>query len=117
MELPLTVSKQMWFQHDGALQHFSLGARQLLDGNFPNHWIGRGGTTAWPARSPDLTPIDFFFWGYVKNTVFAMEPASLEDLKERVKASLQNIPRQMLVCSRRNEGPFSFVHHNERIAL
>ena len=22
-------------------------------------WIGRGGTIAWPPRSPDLTPLDF----------------------------------------------------------
>lgn len=46
-----------------------------------------------------MTPLDFFLWGYVKNEVFATEPASLEDLKERVKASLQNIPRQMLVSA------------------
>lgn len=42
LELPLNVLKQMWFQHDGAPPHFSLGTRQILDANFPNQWIGRG---------------------------------------------------------------------------
>jgi hypothetical protein len=23
----------------------------------------------WPSQSPDVTPIDFFFWRYIKDTV------------------------------------------------
>ena len=33
-------------------------------------WIGRSETIAWPPRSPDLTPLDFSVWGYVKDQVF-----------------------------------------------
>ena len=29
-------------------------------------WIGRRGPTEYPARSPDLTPMDFFFVGILK---------------------------------------------------
>ena len=32
-------------------------------------WIGRGRTIAWPPRSPDLTPLDFSVWRYVKEKV------------------------------------------------
>ena len=37
----------------------------------PHRWIGRGVNNGqhlllWPPRSPDLTPCDFFLWGYVK---------------------------------------------------
>ncbi|KAJ8870126.1 hypothetical protein PR048_029138 [Dryococelus australis] len=32
-----------------------------------------GGPIPWPPRSPDLTPLDFFFWGYVKNIVYPRE--------------------------------------------
>ena len=45
------------FQHDGAPPHWGL----LLDQRFPGQWIGRGGPTPWPARSPDMTPLDFYF--------------------------------------------------------
>ncbi|RLU17341.1 hypothetical protein DMN91_009574 [Ooceraea biroi] len=32
------------------------------ESTFTNHgqWIGRGGHISWPARSPDLNPLDFF---------------------------------------------------------
>jgi hypothetical protein len=33
-------------------------------------WIGRGGTIAWPPRSPDLTPVDFSVWRYAKDKDF-----------------------------------------------
>jgi hypothetical protein len=29
----------------------------FLDETFPGRWVGRGGPTAWPPRSPDLTPV------------------------------------------------------------
>ena len=41
--------------------------------------IGRGGTTVWPPRSPDLTTLDFSAWGYVKDKGFVPHlPANLE---------------------------------------
>lgn len=34
-------------------------------------------------RSPDLTPCDYFFWGYVKDTVYIPPslPSNLDELK------------------------------------
>ncbi|EZA51396.1 hypothetical protein X777_09665, partial [Ooceraea biroi] len=45
-------------------------ARNILDESFPDRWIGRGGRISWPARSPDLTPLDLFLWGHLKNEVY-----------------------------------------------
>ncbi|KAJ4428267.1 hypothetical protein ANN_24284 [Periplaneta americana] len=42
--------------------HFSLDVRRHLNATFPGRWIGRDGT-AWPPRSPDLNPLDFYLWG------------------------------------------------------
>ena len=39
----------------------------FLNVTFPNRWIGRGGPTPWPPRSPDITPLDLFLWRYVKD--------------------------------------------------
>ena len=33
--------RHLVFQHDGALPHFALQVRQLLDRVFPNRWMGR----------------------------------------------------------------------------
>ncbi|EZA48610.1 hypothetical protein X777_13623, partial [Ooceraea biroi] len=45
-------------------------ARNILNESFPDRWTGRGGRISWPARSPDLTPLDLFLWGHLKNEVF-----------------------------------------------
>uniref|UniRef100_A0AC34GUD2 Transposase n=1 Tax=Panagrolaimus sp. ES5 TaxID=591445 RepID=A0AC34GUD2_9BILA len=58
----------MLFQQDGAPPHYALQTRALLDEVFPERWIGRASPNLnWPPRSPDLTVLDFFFWGYIKS--------------------------------------------------
>jgi hypothetical protein len=36
------------------------------------------------SRSPDLTPFDFFLWGYVKNNIHQVKINDLEHLKARI---------------------------------
>ena len=38
----------------------------------------------WPPRSPDLTPCDFFLWGYVKNHMLVSPmPLNLAELQKK----------------------------------
>ena len=37
-----------------------------------------------PPRSPDLTPRDFFLWGYLKNKVFSISPQDIDILRQRM---------------------------------
>ena len=53
-----------WFQQDGATAHTARETMTLLKDCFPNRLISRFGDIPWPPRSPDLTPCDFFLWGY-----------------------------------------------------
>ena len=39
----------------------------------------------WPPHSPDLTPLDFFLWGYLKAKVYVTPPANLDDLEMRIR--------------------------------
>jgi len=51
----------------------------------------------WPARSPDLTPCDYFLWGYVKVKVFVPpQPVSVPDLKNRITAAVETIRPYLL---------------------
>ena len=59
------------YQQDGDPPHWSTDVRGSLNATFPNRWIGRDGLICWPSCSLDLTPLDFFPWGYVKDRVFA----------------------------------------------
>jgi len=82
----------LWFMQDGAPAHWSTVVRKWLDANFPNRWIGRGGSIAWPPRSPDLTPPDFFLWGYLKDKVYSRKPRTIEELKSSIECEIRGIP-------------------------
>ena len=65
-----TVSMVIFMQ-DGAPPHCSCFVTDVLNERFPDAWIGRNGPIPWPPRSPDLSPLEFFLWGYIKNIVLS----------------------------------------------
>lgn len=80
-----------YFQQDGAPAHYSVGVRDYLDGEFVTGVIGRRGAIEWPPRSPDLTPLDFFLWGYVKDKVYARKPRTMEQLRLYIEDAFLDI--------------------------
>jgi hypothetical protein len=84
------------FQQDGAPPYFGAIVRTALDKRFPGRWIGRGGPINWPPRSPDLTLMDFFFWGYIKDIVYSERMESLPDLRRRITAAIAAVPVDVL---------------------
>jgi len=67
-----------------------------LDATFPNRWIGRHGLTPWPPRSPDITPLDFFLCGYVKDKVFSTPVPDITNLKARITDAFATVTEDML---------------------
>lgn len=92
--------QRVWFQQDGAPPHYSLIVREYLHATFPNRLIARGVvgniSIAWPARSPDLTPLDFFLWGHLKDRVFKVKPQSVAELRESIRHEVEEITPEML---------------------
>ena len=68
----------------------------FLDSTSPKRWIGRDGPTPWPPRSPDITPLDFFLWEYVKDKVFSTPVPGITHLKARIKDAFATITEDML---------------------
>ncbi|GFV14652.1 histone-lysine N-methyltransferase SETMAR [Trichonephila clavipes] len=58
--------QELWFQQDGATCHTARATIDLLKDTFGDRLISRFGPVNWPPRSCDLTPLDYFLWGYVK---------------------------------------------------
>jgi hypothetical protein len=58
--------------------------------------VGRDGPIPWPPRSPDVTPLDFFLWRYVKDIVYKTPVTSLDELKLRIVAAIETVTPQML---------------------
>ena len=69
-------------QQDAAPPHWGLHVREFLNETFPDRWIGRGGPIPWPPRSPDITPLDFFLWGYVKDIAYRTNVRDISNLKQ-----------------------------------
>jgi transposase len=95
--LSLPRATEMWFMQDGASSHYATIARNVLDAHFPGRWIGRRGTIEWPPRSCDLTPLDFFLWGYLKDLVYSRSPRTLLDLQYRIVEAMNFIPLEMIL--------------------
>ena len=62
-----------------------------LNESFPNCWLGRGGPVAWPPRSPDLTPLDYYLWGHMKTLVYETKVESRAALRDRSFAAAEHI--------------------------
>lgn len=90
-DVPLLIRQNIWYMHDGAPAHYSIQVRNFLNQNFPNRWIGRGSEFAWPPRSPDLNPMDFYFWGHLKDLVYKQESATREDLLQKIRDGVNTI--------------------------
>jgi hypothetical protein len=80
------------FQQDGAPPHY-----EYLSTRFPGRWIGRAAPIAWPPRSLDLTPMDFFLWGFVKDRVFVPPLlANVVELRTRITAAVTEMTPEIL---------------------
>ena len=90
------------FQQDGAPPHWGLEVRAFLNANFPGRWIGRDGPILWAARSPDLTPLDFYLWGYLKDRVYGRRPNTLGQLRQFIEEEISFISSETLVATFEN---------------
>jgi len=61
------------------------------EGVLPNRWLGRRGPVAWPPRSPDLTPLDYYLWGHMKTLVYETKVESRAALCDRIFAAAEHI--------------------------
>ncbi|GBM72025.1 hypothetical protein AVEN_119387-1 [Araneus ventricosus] len=89
--------RNVWFQHDGEPEHKISSVKQYLVEEFGEQIIGYGGFQEWPPRSPDLTPMDSFLWGYLKQQVYATPPPTLQDLQLRITDACANVTPAMLL--------------------
>ena len=82
-----THSRDFVFQQNVAPPHWSLQVRAFLNEEVPQRWICRKRAQdraffAWHPRFPDITPCDFYLWGYIKDNVYVVPlPTTLDDFR------------------------------------
>ncbi|GFW71057.1 transposable element Tc3 transposase [Trichonephila clavipes] len=87
---------KLWFHQDGATCHTARTTSDLLKDTFGDRLISRFEPVNWPPRSCDLTPLDYFLWGYVKSLVYADKPQTLDHLEDNIRRVISDIRPQML---------------------
>lgn len=99
----LPNSPNLIFMQDGAPPHWEKNVRGWLNDHFPHRWIGRGGINdtniPWPPRSPDLTPMDFFLWGYIKKLVYTQNYQDLHQLKAAIVVAFQQVTGELVASA------------------
>ena len=48
------------------------------------------------AYSPDLSPPDYFLWGYLKDMVYKNNPRTIKDLKNNIRKEIRQISPETL---------------------
>lgn len=81
------------FQQDGAPPHIKRNVKELLQKTFTDdRIISRHFPNIWPPRSPDLSPVDFWYWGNLKRLVYSTgNPRNIEELEQRIINAAEKI--------------------------
>ncbi|GFT79965.1 putative DD41D transposase [Trichonephila clavipes] len=82
---------ELWFQQDGATCYTVRATIDLLKDTFGDRLISRFGPVNWPPRSCDLTPLDYFLWGYVKSLVYADKPQTLDHFEDNIRRVIADV--------------------------
>ncbi len=107
-----------WLQQDNICPHASTNTMNFLHKIFNERLIS---TNLWPPRSSDLSPLDFFLWGYSKNCVYMTTPRNLKELKGSIAREIENIDQKTLkrvflnsvkrcpICKANSDGHFQHL--------
>ena len=107
----------LWWAQNGAPALRVIEVRDRLNEVFgENRVIALQHNVEWPPRSPDLTPCDFFLWGYLKNKVFTTPPENISmcyateefnalgQQPEMIRHVISGMHRRTIRCVERNGG-------------
>ena len=98
--VPLNTRGRIYFQDDGAPPHSSHEIRNFLNYRFPGRWIGRSGPHNWSARSPELSPLDYCVWGWMKELVCSVKVVTRDALLDRILDAADRIRNRQLKLQR-----------------
>jgi len=80
------------FQQDGAPAHRA-GETQMLCRVLMSDFLPE---EFWPPNSPELNPLDYSIWGFMKDRVYATAPKTIGQLEQRIRAAWASFPQEFI---------------------
>ena len=81
----------IWFQQDDTTCHSAKATLDVLRPVFEDCITSRRADVIWPPRSCDLTPLDYYLWGAVKDKYYADKPETIDALKDNIRQAIGEI--------------------------
>jgi hypothetical protein len=85
-------TREWVFQQDGATAHTSNRAQGWCERNL-NSFLEKN---HWPPNSPDLNPLDYFFWNEVVTKMNVNHSMTLDEFQEEISRAIAEVPVDMI---------------------
>ena len=76
--------------------HTATATLDVLRPVFEDHISSRSADVVWPPRCCDLTPLDYYLWGAVKDMSYVDKPETIDALKDNIRESIGEIQLQII---------------------
>ena len=92
----LSFLRSVFFRIFARQQQWSLFSGRRSDSAYLKYLYGLAGSKfywqidfdklwfPWPLRYSDMNPLDFSFWGYMKEEIWKPSPSSIDEIKEKI---------------------------------
>jgi len=126
---PLQLRLNMWFQQNACPLHTSRLVRAALNVMFLNKWIDKYGPINYPSRSSDLTVLDYYFWGKIKDLIYHERPTTRDNMIRRISKTIRSLRAEEIlraincfqnrvdVCIAENGAHFEHFSHLTKYTL
>ena len=81
----------IWFQQDGAMCHTVEATLDVLPPVFEDRIISLRADVIWPHRSCELTLLDYYLLGAVKDKCYTDKPETTDVLKDNIRDAIGEI--------------------------
>ena len=81
----------MWFQQVDAMCHTAEATIDVQQPVFEDRIISRRAHVVWPPRSCELTPLDYYLCGAIKDKFYADKTETIDALTHNIREATQSI--------------------------
>ena len=81
----------IWFQQEDATCHTAEATLDVLRPVFEDRIISRRADVVWPPRRCDLTALDYYLWGAIKDKCYVDKPKTIDALKDYIHEAISEI--------------------------